>query len=86
LRITQRDLLLWAYRALDIDGTTSTDLPRIADLLNKYRDLPADFADALLVAVAERLELSQVASVDKDFAVYRTLGKRAFENVFLGDG
>jgi len=82
----QRDLLLWAHRALDIDGATSTDLPRIADLLDKYRDMPADFADASLVALAERLDLSQVASVDRDFAIYRTLGRRALENVFFGDG
>jgi predicted nucleic acid-binding protein len=82
----QRDLLSWAHRALEIDGATAADLPRIAALLDKYRDLPADFADASLVALAERLDLSQVASVDKDFATYRRLGKRAFENVFLRQG
>lgn len=79
----QRDLLSWAHRALDIDQGTAADLPRIASLLDKYRDMPADFADASLVALAERLNLSRVASVDSDFAVYRTLGRRAFENVFL---
>jgi len=78
----QRDLLMWADRSVEIDGTT-TDLPRIAALLEKYRDLPADFADVSLVALAERLRLRQIASVDRDFAVYRTLGNRAFENVFL---
>lgn len=79
----QRDLLSWAHRALDIDQSTAGDLPKIAALLDKYRDLPADFADASLVALAERLNVSCVASVDSDFAVYRTLGRRAFENVFL---
>lgn len=79
----QRDLLLWAHRSLEIDGSTSADLPRIVALLDKYRDMPADFADASLVALAERLNLSRVASVDRDFAIYRALGKRAFENVFL---
>jgi predicted nucleic acid-binding protein len=78
----QRDLLVWAHRSVEIDGTT-TDLPRIAALLEKYRDLPADFADASLIALAERLNLRQVASVDRDFVVYRTLGNRTFENVFL---
>lgn len=79
----QRDLLLWVHRAMHVDVATSADLPRIADLLHKYRDLPADFADASLVALAERLNLLQVASVDKDFSVYRSLGRRAFQNVFL---
>ena len=79
----QRDLLLWAHRSLDIDQATSADLPRIAALLDKYSDLPADFADASLIALAERLELSSVASVDSDFVVYRTLGKRNLLNVFF---
>ena len=81
----QRDLLIWAHRSVEIDGTT-TDLPRIAALLEKYHDLPADFADESLIALAERLNLRQVASVDQDFAVYRTLGNRTFENVFLSIG
>jgi predicted nucleic acid-binding protein len=81
----QRDLLLWAHHSLEIDQDTSSDLPRIVVLLEKYRDMPADFADASLVALAERKNLSRVASVDSDFAVYRALGKRAFANVFFGD-
>jgi uncharacterized protein len=79
----QRDFLLWAHRALEIDGRTAADLPRIAALLDKYRDVPADFADVSLVALAERLNISQIASVDNNFAVYRLSGKRAFENVFM---
>jgi predicted nucleic acid-binding protein len=82
----QRDLLNWAHQALDIDNATSADLPRIAALLAKYRDLRADFADISLVALAERLDLSLVASVDKDFAVYRAFGRRSFKNVFWHGG
>jgi predicted nucleic acid-binding protein len=79
----QCDLLWWAHRALDIDAGTTADLPRIVDLLEKYRDLPADFADVSLVVLAERLKVRRVASVDRDFAVYRLPGRRRFENVFL---
>ena len=79
----QRDLLAWSQRSIDIDQSTSGDLPRIIALLDKYRDMPADFADASLIALAERLNLSRVASVDSDFAVYRALGKRALVNVFF---
>jgi predicted nucleic acid-binding protein len=79
----QRDLLGWARQFLDIDAETSTDLPRIIELIDKYRALPADFAHVSLVALAERLNLSRVASVDRDFAIYRLSGKRRFENVFL---
>jgi uncharacterized protein len=68
---------------LEIDQDTSADLPRIITLLDKYRDMPADFADASLVALAERLNVSRVASIDSDFVIYRLPGKRLFENVFL---
>jgi len=79
----QSDLLSWAHKSLEIDQDTSADLPRIIAFLDKYRDMPADFADASLVALAERLNASHVASIDSDFAVYRLAGKRRFENVFL---
>ena len=79
----QRDLLWWAHNSMDIDQATPSDLPRIIALLDKYSDMPADFADASLVAMAERLNLSRVASVDRDFSIYRLAGKRHFENIFL---
>jgi predicted nucleic acid-binding protein len=81
----QRDLLLWVHGSFEIDQGTASDLPRIASILEKYRDMRADFADASLVALAERQNLSHVASVDRDFAIYRTLGRRAFTNVFFHD-
>jgi predicted nucleic acid-binding protein len=79
----QRDLLWWVHRALDVDTGTAGDLPRIAALLKKYRDLPADFAHVSLVVLAQRLNVTRVASVDRDFTIYRLPGRRRFENVFL---
>src|SRR2546429_7168573 len=79
----QRDLLWWAQRALEIDQNTANDFSRIITLIEKYSDMPADFADASLIALAERLDLSRVASVDSDFAIYRLSGSRRLENVFL---
>ncbi len=79
----QCDLLRWATQFIDIDGETAADLPRIIELIEKYRDLPADFADVSLVALAERLNLSRVASIDRDFDIYRFAGKQRFQNVFL---
>src|SRR5437879_1871533 len=79
----QRALLWWAHDSLEIDRGTAADLQRIVALLEKYSDMPADFADVSLVALAERLNVSRVASVDSDFAVYRLADKRRFENVFL---
>jgi len=80
----QRDFLAWAEQALTIDQHTVGDLPRIRAVLEKYGDLPADFADASLVALCERLGSYDVASVDKDFTVYRSRGKHCFNNLFFG--
>lgn len=54
----------------------AADLPRIKQLMQKYRDRPMDFADAALVRVAEREGLSRILTFDADFAIYR-LPRRA---------
>lgn len=56
-------------RVLDI---TVSDLARIRALMQKYRDLPMDFADAALVRLAERERISRVFTLDRrDFSLYR---------------
>ena len=50
----------------------SSDLPRIRTLMDRYRDLPADFTDASLLALAERIHCTEIVSTDrKDFSVYK---------------
>lgn len=50
----------------------SDDLPRMRALMEKYRDLPMDLADAALVRVAEREKISRVFTLDRrDFSLYR---------------
>ncbi|SRR5713226_4120559 len=48
------------------------DIPRMRELMRKYRDLPMDLADGALVRVAEREKLRRVFTLDqRDFQVYR---------------
>jgi predicted nucleic acid-binding protein len=48
------------------------DVPRMRDLMRKYRDLPMDLADAALVRVAERERLRRIFTLDRrDFQIYR---------------
>jgi predicted nucleic acid-binding protein len=47
------------------------DAPRMRELMFKCRDVPMDLADAALVRVAEREGLSQIFTLDEDFAIYR---------------
>lgn len=77
----QIDFVGWAAQGLDCDDGTSQDLPRIAAIMGKYRDLPADFADASLVALAERRGIYDVLSVDSDFTVYSTAARHRFRNL-----
>lgn len=49
----------------------AADMPRIKQLMRKYRDRPMDFADAALVCVAEREGLNRIVTFDADFAIYR---------------
>lgn len=76
----------WLSAIVDIDDALREDLPRIIEIMKKYEDLPADMADASLVALCERRGTNLIASVDKDFKVYRLQRNRKFENVFLDAG
>ncbi len=63
-------------RLLDLD---ETDVPGMKGLMEKYRDLPMDMADAALVHVAVREDLRRVLTLDnRDFGVYRLPRKGRF--------
>ncbi|MAT95614.1 MAG: pilus assembly protein [Anaerolineaceae bacterium] len=78
-RNAQIDFLEWVYAgAVSIESIENADLPRIIELTKKYADLPMDFADACLVFLAEKLAIDTIATIDRDFDVYRIEGKRPF--------
>ncbi len=65
-----------AVKILPLDAA---DVPRMRELMRKYRDLPMDLADAALVRVAEREGISRVFTIDRrDFELYRPRGVRRF--------
>lgn len=75
-----QDCLGWVTAAFTIDAATVADVPRIVALLDKYSDLPADFADAALVAMCERLGIGAIATFDRDFDVYRLANGKRLRN------
>ena len=79
----QMEFLDWAIGALQIDRDTAADLPRIVEIMGKYADLPADLADASLLALCERLDITMVATLDHHFDIYRTVRRRQLTNVFF---
>ena len=55
------------------------DIEPMKNLMEKYRDLPMDMADAALVRVAEREGIRRVLTLDqRDFSVYRLARKGSF--------
>ena len=78
-RKAQIDFLGWINAgAVTIEPITANDLYRIRELTIKYSDLPMDFADACLVFLGEKLNIDRIATIDRDFDVYRMKGKRPF--------
>lgn len=58
---------------------TRPTLVRCRMLMDTYADIPMDFADATLVALAEEIGLERVFSLDRrGFSAYRPEGRRAF--------
>jgi uncharacterized protein len=70
--------------SLRIEDISLEEIGAISNLMEKYRDLPMDFADATLVYICERSNISSVATVDRDFDVYRIKGNKHLVNVFSG--
>ena len=55
------------------------DIPRMAELVETYMDLPLGIVDAAVIAIAERLRLTEIATLDqRHFAVVRPSHIRAF--------
>jgi len=78
-RNAQIDFLGWVNAgAVTLEPISSDDLQRIKQLTIKYSDLPMDFADACLVLLGEKLTISTIATIDRDFDVYRLKGKKPF--------
>lgn len=72
--------------ALELFPLQQDHLPRIEQLMIKYRDLPMDLADASLVVLAEAIGSGRILSTDRrDFRTYRWKNRRPFSNLLLPD-
>ena len=78
----KKNLLNWINaRAITLVAPNEEDFKRVIELIDKYADLPMDFADGLTVAICERLDIPHIATFDSDFDIYRFKGRRRFINV-----
>lgn len=68
--------------AAQVFELTAAHLPRICALMEKYRDLPMDLADASLVVCAEQSGDGRILSTDvRDFGAYRWKHRKPFKNL-----
>lgn len=65
-----KDFFLSDY--ISLHALTIEDTERAFSLMNKYSDLPMDFADATLLTLAEKLKTAKIFTLDfNDFNIYR---------------
>lgn len=80
----QQNFFEWVtLRGIILADINQHDIPRIAELMKKYADLPMDFADASLLVTAEKTGIMEIISFDKDFDIYRLPGNKKLKNVYI---
>lgn len=78
-RAQQAVLRFLVAGAVHIGDVGAAELARAAALMERFADLPMDFADATLVVLAEAHHSTSVFTLDtRDFGVYR-VGRKAFD-------
>ena len=68
---------------LQLRSETKGDCIKAAFLMETYADVPMDFADGIVVATADALNVNTVFTIDPHFYAYRRLSGDAF-TVILG--
>jgi predicted nucleic acid-binding protein len=57
---------------IQVESVTTEDLVRVHQILAQYADNQLDFTDAAIVAIAERLNITRVYTLDRrDFSIIR---------------
>lgn len=63
-----------------LETPTSEDYRRAAEVLRKYDDANIDFVDACIVAIAERLDITKILTIDRrHFGIFKPRHCAAFE-------
>lgn len=64
------------------DFAQPTELREAVGLMEKYQDIPMDYADATLLLLAERLKVREIVTLDRrGFAAFRTRQGKALSLV-----
>lgn len=69
-------LEFWSEGGLLISAEANRELPALVSLLRKYADVGISLADAAVVRLSEIHVSASVWTLDRDFRVYRRLGRK----------
>lgn len=72
---------LYLAKHLVVHELAPSEAVRAAALMKQFSNVPMDFADATLVAVAESRSLRRVFTTDRDFWIYRLADGSALEPI-----
>ena len=65
---------------LQVESVSRDDLSRVSEVLDQYADARVDFVDATIVALAERLKVTRILTLDRrHFELFRPQHCTAFE-------
>lgn len=65
---------------LELVFPSANDLERATDIMEQYSDSKIDFVDCVVTAMAERLNISRILTIDqRDFRILRPTHVSAFE-------
>ena len=69
-----------AITKFQLETPTAEDFQRVAEILRKYNDANIDFVDACIMAIAERLNIAKILTIDRrHFGIFKPLHCKAFE-------
>lgn len=82
----QAALLHWvSISSIVIENIGADEIGDIADLFEKYHDVPMDFADACIVYACDKHGTNEIVSVDSDFEIYRLKGRKQIKNLLVAE-
>ena len=64
--------------AMTLVPSSHESLARVKRLMEKYRNVPMDYADATLVSLAEETSIQHIVTFDNHFNIYRLPSRRSF--------
>jgi hypothetical protein len=68
----RRFLASMAPNAVQVESLSMEDLVRVNQILEQYADNQLDFTDAAIIAIAERLKINRIYTLDRrDFSIIR---------------